>query len=354
METRKYPLRAIKDIGRLSSDGILVYDLSENQVNYCNNALGKILGMPKTEIINSDVLRKALLDDDALRNDKLYELKSTLKISNVELRVRSNEQKYISLDAYYISKANVIVALVKDISKAKQHSNYIIDFGAKKDAILDMVAHNLSGPLNVTYNLLDAVDRLSKDQQSKKVDNYTHLIRENTQQCIDVINSLLREEHLVSENIHVESNRFDVISKLKIVVDRLKEFAEEKEVKIVAREKELFVTADDVKFFQVVHNLISNAFKFTGRNGKISVEVINLQETFQIKVTDDGIGIPEYLHPHLFKKNTPAGRLGLKGEKSIGMGLYIVKKLVKLMRGTVDFESAENEGTVFIIEIPKN
>ena len=205
----------------------------------------------------------------------------------------------------------------------------------------------------MTTNLLDAVDKLGLSKQNRTVDKYTLTIGENTQHCIDVINSLLKEQHFTSEKISVETNRFDVISKVEIIVERFRQFYDKKKINIIARKKELIVTSDDVKLFQIINNLISNAVKFTREDGKIDIIITDSKDRFAISVVDDGIGIPEYLHPHLFKKNTPAGRSGLNGEKSIGMGLYIVKKLVDLLKGNVNFKSAEDNGATFTIELPK-
>jgi two-component system sensor histidine kinase VicK len=354
--TQKYSLRTIRDIGRISGDGVLVYNLLEEKVTYCNTSLARIFELSKDEITGHapGVIRKLVKDDDGYLKAVIEQLISKSSVTNVELRVEAEKDRYISCDAYLIGRAENIVVFVKDVTRSKQHTTYISEFGARKDAILDMVAHNLSGPLNLTNNLLDLVDQLNKKQQYKTVDNHTRLIRENTQHCIDIINSFLREEHLASEGISVESNRYDVISKIRIVIERLAKFHADKKFRIIAGSDELYVTGDDVKFFQVIHNLLSNSIKFTKPNGEITVEVVDYGDGFTAVVSDNGIGIPEFLQPHIFKKNTPAGRPGLQGEKSIGMGLYIVKKLVDLMKGALSFESHEGQGTTFRITLPKN
>jgi two-component system, OmpR family, sensor histidine kinase VicK len=351
----KYSLKALKDVGKISDDGMLVVNVSDKKIGYCNTSLAKILGKTVNEVVEMDPekLRKMISDDDYYVTESFNQLKDRARISNWEFRLKSDPEKYLSVDAYWIFEPDIIVALVKDVTNTKQHLNYIVEFGARKDVILDMVSHNLSGPLNLTNNLLDLIDQLHKTQQYKKLDNPARLIRENTQQCLDVIHSFLREEHFESPKIHLESNRFDVMAKVQIMVERYKQFAAEKQIKIVSENKELFVSIDDVKFFQVVNNLISNAVKFTDARGKIQVVITEQESKFQVSVEDNGIGIPEYLWPHLFKKNTPAGRPGLRGEKSIGMGLYIVKKLVDLMHGSLTFESEEDKGSTFTIELPK-
>jgi two-component system sensor histidine kinase VicK len=356
MSLGTYSLRTIKDIGKLSKDGILVFDIDENKITYCNNALGRMLDVQANEIKESgwNRLFRMLKDDADLAATSFVQLKTKGSIRDVELRIDGLHTRYISVDAYLLTKANVIVAFVKDITKSKEHMNYIVEFGARKNTVLDMISHNLSGPLNLTNNLLDVIDQVNRRQHLAGIDNAARLIRENTQQCIDVINSFLKEEHLLSPEIAVEMKRFDVLAKIDIIVERYRQFARQKRIKVLSESRELFVTGDDVKFFQVINNIISNAIKFTDDKGKITIEVTDCESRFSVSVKDNGIGIPEYLQPHLFKKNTPAGRPGLRGESSIGMGLYIVSKLVDLMKGSITFESEENKGTTFMVEFPKN
>jgi two-component system sensor histidine kinase VicK len=349
-------LTTIKQIGRLSSDGILVVNATSNEIEYFNSAFTKIIGISQEKLSAEnpiEKLRRCLKDDDEFLQSNFNRLLEKSKVLNLELRVKSATEKQVSCDAYFLKKSSLIFCIVKDITKDKQHSNYLSEFGARKDVILDMVAHNLSGPLNLTNNLMDLIDQHSKTHNFKQIDMPTRLIRENTQHCIEIINSFLKEEHLASKNVYVETNRFDIISKIKIEINRTKQFHPQKQIKLVTDKKELFITGDDVKFFQVIHNVLSNAVKFTNAKGKISIGVTESDGFFRVSVTDDGIGIPEFLQPHVFKKNTQASRPGLKGEKSIGMGLYIVRKLVELMKGTIEFQSVENKGTTFTFQLPK-
>jgi len=281
----------------------------------------------------------------------LQQLNDDSQLHSIELRLRNS--RIISCDAYLLREQHLAILIAKDISNSKQFLNYIIEFGARKDALLDMLAHNLSGPLNLTNNLLNLVDQINNTQQYKTINSQTRLIRENTQQCIEIINSLLMEEHLASAKVFVESNRFDVVAKSRIVIERIKPFNADKEISLYPDADQIFISLDDVKYFQVVHNLISNAVKYTPPAGKVSVEIIEMEDRVVITVADNGIGIPEHLQPYVFQRNTPAARQGLKGERSIGMGLYIVKKLVELMKGELTFESNENAGTKFVVWLPK-
>lgn len=229
----------------------------------------------------------------------------------------------------------------------------MINFGSKKDTMLEMLSHNLSAPLSLVKRILGMAEKACRDQKYQTVSSHIQFIGNATQHCIDIIHDFLKEEHFVSERIYVKQNRFDVIEKVRHVVDEFKQSYHGNELHFVTDKKLLFVTGDDIKFLQILNNLISNALKFTPANCRVEIKVEDADDNFMVIVKDDGIGIPEHVQPLLFQKYTPAGRQGLNGEKSIGVGLSIVKKLVSLMRGEIRFESKQDQGTTFYLILPK-
>jgi two-component system, OmpR family, sensor histidine kinase VicK len=347
---------SIKELGRVSPDGLFLYNLSENSFSYSNKKFRRMLGI-STDIVNPSCREVIALFEDSEKKmlySQFKKLTSKSHISNLDIRLKTGaSNKYLQLDAYMLREGNVILGILKDITKIKTHFNYVVEFGARKDAILDMVAHNLSGPLNLTNNLLNLIDQVNNSVQYRKINHHSRLIRENTQRCIKIINAFLKEEHLASERIFAHETRFDAIAKIKIVIAGTRPFVEDKTIIFKSDLPELMVTGDDVKFFQVIQNLLSNACKFTQPEGKIWIKVKDNKTTFLLTVKDNGIGIPEYLQMHIFDRNTLAAREGLRGEKSIGMGLYIVQELVELMRGKISFKSVENKGSEFTVELPK-
>ena len=142
------------------------------------------------------------------------------------------------------------------------------------------------------------------------------------------------------------------MEKVESTLDRLRNSFPEKEFNVTTAMNPLFLNSDEVKFFQIFHNLILNAIKFTPEQGKIDV-ILDVKDTvFSLTVRDNGIGIPDALKGFIFQKYSPACRPGLKDERSIGMGLYIAKKLANLMGGTITFHSVEMVGTTFTVQIP--
>lgn len=107
-----------------------------------------------------------------------------------------------------------------------------------------------------------------------------------------------------------------------------------------------------MKFLQIVKNLVSNALKFTAEEGLIKIHLEQPENSFSLTVEDDGVGILKNMQPILFKKYTAAGRKGVDGEESVGLGMWIVKTNTESHDGKVWFESEAGIGSKFYVEIP--
>ena len=99
-------------------------------------------------------------------------------------------------------------------------------------------------------------------------------------------------------------------------------------------------------------NLISNAIKFSKESDKIEINLIKEGNKAIIEVKDNGVGIPKDMIPHLFDRFSKAGRPGIRGEQSTGLGLSIVKQIIERHNGKIEVSSTENKGSTFRITLP--
>ena len=123
---------------------------------------------------------------------------------------------------------------------------------------------------------------------------------------------------------------------------------------LVSTTDDIAVTADQAQLRQVLVNLIGNAVKFTPTDGSISIttagRVIGDTEFGEIRIRDTGPGIPEHEHAAVFEPyDRSASTIAAPG---VGLGLAISRALVEQMRGVLELESSEGEGTTFIIALP--
>lgn len=357
METKK-TYDFIERIGDLTEDGIGVYDIKIRKFVYVNENFLNIFempGEPQPLFIDSKIILNYVLSEDfEYLKSRFRELIQTGCINTTEFRLKFADEtiKHLSCDVLILDESNLVTAFVKDISKLKRHEDYLVKYTAQKDTMLDMLTHNLSGPLLISKDVISSLQKGYSEDNSRDISKLISIIQENTQQCIDIVNDFLREEHVESTRTFVKKTRFDVMEKIKVTLDKLIAMNSDKTFKLTSDLKNLNINSDPVKFFQVIHNILSNSIKFTRPGGVIDIQVTEKEDFYMICIFDDGIGISEDLKPSIFKEKV-GGRTGLKGEKSTGLGLSIAKRLVTLMGGKIWFESLEQKGSSFCVELPK-
>lgn len=354
--TKENLLSALQAIGEISTQGIMFLSTVDERLEYVNGALASMFDITHGTFYSQPAFFvNHILDDDIeyLKGQR-KRLMSEKRVEDVEFHVIQHDGrlKLISASAYLLEGGQYVVGVFKDITHKREHENYIINYGAKKDTLLEMVTHNLSAPLTLSKNMVDSLERMVRDKRVDDINVQVQLIKENTRHCMEIVTDFLEEEHMVSEQVFTRKNRFDLVAKIGTVLERFRKAYPEFDFVFLRSRETLYISNDDVKFLQLINNLLSNAIKWSPVGSIVEVRVARNDGTASVIVRDHGVGIPEEMKPVIFEKYTPAARPGLRGEVSTGMGLYIVKKLAHLMGGKIRFESRENEGTTFLFEVP--
>jgi signal transduction histidine kinase len=144
-----------------------------------------------------------------------------------------------------------------------------------------------------------------------------------------------------------ELNRF-----LEETVEKWQTQKGSKQIEMISRVVPAFAAINHEKFQRVIDNLVGNALKFSKEGSRVDVTLNKKAPNIIIEVTDHGIGIPKDKLPIIFEAFTRAGRPGLNGEQSTGLGLSIVKQIVEKHKGTINVESEEGKGSTFKIVLP--
>jgi signal transduction histidine kinase len=112
------------------------------------------------------------------------------------------------------------------------------------------------------------------------------------------------------------------------------------------------ITGEPAKLAQLLDNLVSNAIKFTPRDGHVSVRLTAHPDLIRIEVSDTGIGIPDRERERLFERFFRAQAALERQIQGSGLGLYISKAIVDAHDGRIGVDSIPGEGTTFIVELP--
>ena len=245
----------------------------------------------------------------------------------------------------------VLYATLEDVTNEMSNDGMLVKYANKKNSILHMLAHDLRGPLGVASALLATMLDPANPNQDVKVSYLSKILA----QSVNLIDDLTNREQLDAMEVMLCKKQLNVV---KILADYMEECwrsgqLSEREFEFRCDVEEIYIELDNSKFMQVINNVISNALKFTHPGGKIVLGITETDAAVEIRVTDDGIGIPEDLLPVIFEKYTPAARPGLNGEPTIGLGMSIMKLIIEWHEGSIRCESEEGKGTTIFITLPK-
>ncbi len=351
-------LSALQEIAEKSTEAIFIGDLVDKKVLFANRAALTML-----EVRTEDKLNKVLtmidLVDPADRDYVMSKYREVIKskaLSGIEFRLLKPGRKttWLSCKIVIIDNDRFIWAVIRDVTKEKEHESYLVEYGTRKNTLLDTVLHELNGALGLMNNLAQRADKLTVGSDQADLKSFISLVQSNSQHCIQIIDEMVRDEYADSPGIQVKFSRVDVVKLLTYIFEEFKKSNGNHKLVLEITTPEIFINTDDFKLSQIINNLASNARKFTHHGDEIRISLRETLNTVVISVADTGIGIPKTLQPFLFEKYGPARRSGLKGERSIGLGLFICNHLTQLLGGKLWFESKEGKGSTFYIELPKD
>ncbi|NJO01253.1 MAG: HAMP domain-containing histidine kinase [Bacteroidia bacterium] len=219
---------------------------------------------------------------------------------------------------------------------------------------LSVLAHDLKSPINSIAGLIELLKLELKDTPNQLIRTYLDLIDRSCQHSRELIQRFNNFIELHECDYQMYKERISVHPMVSQVVHlhALQANLKGVELNFCSPLDLLEIWADKVLLTEVLNNLLSNALKFTPEGGKVWVRIEKLGKGVQIIVQDSGIGIGEKELPYIFDKYTRARRNGVRGEKTTGMGLFIVKRVIELHQGNILIKSKVDEGTTVIFSIP--
>jgi two-component system sensor histidine kinase VicK len=345
----------IREIAEASTEGVIIYSLEERKVIYANDIAAGFLGLndatPSSDLIK--VLESVLKEDKTYLKEHSREHDGRPILHDIELHFsKDHKEVYFCCNRFFVSNGSNVVIFMRDISKAKQHEDYLVEFGTRKNTVLDTLTHHISGALNLMQHLSKEAQKYITSSD-KNLSVYLGLLQENSNQCLLIINDLLKNEHKQSPSIFVKNTTINLVDKVWIVYDEFQQSYSGRRFEFKASAEFIQISTDEIKLLQVVNNLVSNAIKFSDPHSPITISIFENATEVIVSVTDTGVGIPDSLKPLIFERQLATGRTGQNGEKSIGLGLSICKNLIHLLKGRIWFESKEGEGSVFSFSLPK-
>jgi two-component system, OmpR family, phosphate regulon sensor histidine kinase PhoR len=330
-------------------EGVLAVD-EANNVILANKALASLF--PKAPVLLGQ--RIETVAHSSAFSAFLDEVRSGTAASRVELEFTSGTGASIWIEAtgaviqpWDGSRARWVLCVLHEVTRQKQLESMRKDFVAN-------VSHELRTPLSVIKGFIETL-----------VDGHTEIPEADRDRFLRTIQRHADRLHIILEDLltlsRLESSRPGLRLEPTDLTKLIRELAEDYRPRATASGHTIDlqlatdappIAADSVRLHQVFDNLLDNALKYTPARSSIAIRTAIVASTLEIRIVDNGPGIPPKDLPHLFERfyRVDKGRSREKG--GTGLGLSIVKHIVQLHGGKVWAESTLGQGTTFAVSLP--
>jgi signal transduction histidine kinase len=221
-----------------------------------------------------------------------------------------------------------------------------------KDEFLATLSHELRTPLNAIMGWAHVLGQSPGDRPT--VQRAAEVVRQNAAAQAQLIEDILDVSRIVGGKLHLDTAAVDLKSTIEAAIESLMPAVTGKSIQIERQlADDVCVAGDRDRLQQVVWNLLSNALKFTPKDGHVTVGLTEGEGDAEIFVSDNGIGIPADFLPYVFDRFRQADSSMSRRHSGLGLGMAIVRHLVELHGGSVSVESAgEGKGATFRLRLP--
>jgi len=272
--------------------------------------------------------------------------RSANELSSYELEMIDDFSKSVGIAMEHAQIYNAL----KDANQKLQ------DLDKLKDDFVSIASHELRTPMTAIKSYLWMALNRGDVKLTEKMTRYLQRAFISTDRLINLVNDMLNVSRIESGRIEITPAPFDIGKLADEVVVEVLPKANEKSIQVEVIRTELpQVFADMDKVHQVLLNLLGNALKFTPAGGKITISFFTDGQVVETSVKDSGVGISKEDLSRLFQKfgRLDSSYIAAATTGGTGLGLYICKSLVEMMRGKIWATSEGlNKGTAFIFSLP--
>ncbi len=229
-----------------------------------------------------------------------------------------------------------------------------------KSRFFTNISHELRTPLTIISGMSNKIYQ-NPDQW---VTQGTKMISRNADELLNLVNQILDLRKLEAGKLKPELIHGDIIPFINYIFESFHSMGEGKEIqlKFLSESDELFMDHDPKMILRIVSNLLSNAIKYSNTGGKVTLKLetvsnhesldVGTPESLKIMVQDEGLGIPEDQLPYIFDRFYQVDDSSTRKGEGTGIGLSLIRELIKLLNGRIEVESRVGEGSSFFVYLP--
>jgi signal transduction histidine kinase len=277
------------------------------------------------------------------KNDILVKQAEELNKSNTLLEERQRQIEEQSEEL--LSQKEALVEM----------NNELNELNASKDKFFSIIAHDLKNPFSTIIGYSDMLKEEMKSGNYETIKESAILINTSAVQTLSLLENLLEWANSQRGKISFNPVPINLRELLVEEFSLLDDMATGKNIELKSYLTDnLIVSADRNMIKTIFRNLISNAIKFTHKNGKVEVKAVRDNRHVEISVSDNGVGMTSNTKAKLFRIDGDLTTNGTEDEKGTGLGLFLCKEFVEKHGGKIWVESESGKGSTFKFILPLN
>ncbi len=251
-----------------------------------------------------------------------------------------------------INTADVYNELTELVDSVNKMADSLAVLEESRSSFVANVSHELKTPMTVISGFVDGMlDGTISPEESQK---YLVIVSDEVKRLSRLVVAMLNMSKIEAGKLTLNTSVFSLKEIFIKTIIGFEKFINDKNIDIAGLDtlENVVITADETLITQIIYNLIDNAVKFTEKGGIITVSVYEEKKEAVFSVRNTGRGITDNEKELVFDRFYKVDKSRGLDAKSFGMGLYIVKSIIELHKGTISLETEENEFTEFIVRLP--
>ncbi|MDO3387501.1 ATP-binding protein [Gilvimarinus sp. SDUM040013] len=239
------------------------------------------------------------------------------------------------------------LGIAEDVSERKRIENF-------KNEFISTVSHELRTPITSISGSIRLIASGHLGDVPEKMGRLLETAERNSKRLSLLINDLLDIEKIAAGKLDFDMKSMPLLPVIEQTIEENQSYGAERKVTLVlvCGESDINIVADELRLKQVMANLLSNAIKFSPVESEVIVDVASTEGKVTVSVLDKGPGVPAEFHDRIFHKFAQADSSDTRQVGGTGLGLAITKELITQMRGNINFETSQGEGTRFYFSLP--
>ena len=327
-----------------------------------NQAWERVLGYRKDELEGQPMLSFIHPDDVAASHAQMQRVEIEKDVNGIINRYRCRDGSYRYLEWRAHQEGNLVYGVARDVTDRLAIESEMAEAKAAaetankaKSEFLANMSHELRTPLNAVIGFSELMMHKTFGPLSERYAEYAGLINDAGTHLLSLVSDILDLAKIEAGRFTPDFQSFDLKAPALACLALIRRRADERHISVTTKlpEGELMVEADSRAIKQILLNLLSNAVKFSRDGGEITLTLAAVQGGVEIKVRDEGIGIPADVLARIGQPFEQASNNPMLAREGTGLGLALVKALAAEHGGKVTVASQENVGTEITVVLPR-